>query len=56
MKSIKVYSDDEFEEVRARDKLEAGQGYRVGDGYAFSPDGIACYWYETLEELLEQHG
>ena len=23
--------------------------------YAFSPDGIGCYHYDTLEELQEQH-
>lgn len=23
--------------------------------YAFSPDGEGCYYYDTLEELQEQH-
>jgi hypothetical protein len=25
-------------------------------GYAWSPDGFGAYYYDTLDELLEQHG
>jgi hypothetical protein len=24
--------------------------------YFVTPDGIGCFWYETLEEAQEQHG
>ncbi|QFG12167.1 Hypothetical Protein OBI_RACECAR_39 [Arthrobacter phage Racecar] len=24
--------------------------------YFFSPDGVGCFWYDTLEEAQEQHG
>ena len=23
--------------------------------YAWSPDGVGVYWYDTLDELLENH-
>jgi hypothetical protein len=50
------FDDDEW---RSR-SLVACRVYRVvmRDGsvqYAWSPDGVGCYWYDTLAELREQH-
>jgi len=48
-------TDTEFEDFRIDEGLEPDTAYEVGKGYAFSPDGEGIYWYETLEELEENH-
>jgi hypothetical protein len=37
-------------------KPETTYYVRKDDQYFWSPDGEGGYWYETLEELEEQHG
>lgn len=41
-----------------RDDLLAGNAYKVKsvDQYFYSPDGVGGYWYDTMAELLDQHG
>jgi len=59
MHTTKIDEDD-FEAMRDTD-LQPEAVYEVlhEDGttlYAWSPDGVGCYWYDSLEELLDQHG
>jgi hypothetical protein len=53
-------SPSAFEKFREWDRLEAEHAYRItdadGESWAWSPDGIGCYWYDTREELEAQHG
>lgn len=51
----------EFEGMRAMNLLKSEQAYDVGHldgstGWAWSPDGTGCYWYESREERVESHG
>lgn len=41
-----------------REDLVAGWAYRVKsmDQWAYSPDGHGVFWYDTMGELLDQHG
>lgn len=57
---VEHVTQDEFDAIREADALEAEQAYCVatpfgGEGYAWSPDGIGCYWYDTLDELEAEH-
>lgn len=31
-------------------------GWTTHEQIAWSPDGIGCFWYDTLDEALAQHG
>lgn len=41
-----------------RSELKAEQGYYVAkdDMYFWTPDGEGGFWYDTIEEMNEQHG
>lgn len=41
-----------------RKDLKAEQGYYVIDQnmYFWSPDGVGGFWYDSIEEMDEQHG
>lgn len=41
-----------------RKDLQAEQGYHEAktDTYFWTPDGVGGYWYDTLEEMEDQHG
>jgi hypothetical protein len=41
-----------------RNEMEAFVIYHEtsSDTYFFSPDGVGCFWYDTLEEAQDQHG
>jgi hypothetical protein len=41
-----------------RETLKVDRIYkeRSSGQYFVTPDGIGCYWYDTLEEAREQHG
>lgn len=41
--------------------IEPEKVYNVGDGrgehtYAVTPDGLGCYWYNSLFDAQEEHG
>lgn len=46
------------ENILSRSQLQAEQLYFVEKSrvYAVSPDGVGIYWYDTEEEVFEQHG
>ena len=68
MKRTKVINLDgaQFEELRWEGRMKACVGYAVttsqgwwGDPvtqYAWSPDGEGCFWYETVCEMMYEHG
>ncbi|GAA4767669.1 hypothetical protein [Citricoccus nitrophenolicus] len=42
-------------------RIEPDRIYRIlvkggNDAFAVTPDGIGCYWYESLAEATSQHG
>lgn len=46
-----------------RDQLRGDQMYRLfyredeeDEMYFYTPDGVGGFWYDTKEEMLEQHG
>lgn len=45
-------------ETMYRDELEAMTGYffHKTEQFFFTPDGIAGFWYDSEEEMLEEHG
>jgi hypothetical protein len=50
----------ELETMKESDTLQADTPYAIKhEGgtmhYAWSPDGVGVYWYDTLNELLENH-
>jgi hypothetical protein len=57
---------ERFEELRDNGYLKSYVAYevRIDNGYwkepttqwAWSPDGIGCFWYETVHELMYEHG
>lgn len=45
-------------ETMYRDELDAMTGYyfEKTDQYFFTPDGIGGVWYDSEEEMCEEHG
>lgn len=41
-----------------RSELKAEQAYHVtkDDMFFWTPDGVGGFWYDTLEEMEDQHG
>lgn len=59
---LTAITEKAFEAIRENNRLQAEKAYKVfsknyatGHLYAWSPDGIGCYWYDTLTELKAQH-
>lgn len=44
--------------ITSRDSLEVDTAYfvRKDDMYFVTPDGIGGFWYDTIEDLEDQHG
>lgn len=60
---VHVTNEAVFEIQREQNRLIVGGMYAVySDNYdggvlfAFSPDGIGCYWYDTRQDMLNEHG
>jgi hypothetical protein len=52
---IHTYSLKAFLTLREGAGLTGNTAYEVDGQYAFSPDGEGVYWYDTEDELLENH-
>lgn len=60
---INFMTEKRFEERKATESLPANEILKVVDVdgkngqtfYAWSPDGIGCFYYDTLEELRAEH-
>lgn len=60
---INFMTETRFEERKAAENLPANEILKVVDVngkngqtfYAWSPDGIGCFYYDTLEELRAEH-
>lgn len=53
--------EDLFDERKEDNRLTPGRGYAlIRDGevcmYAYTPDAVGAYYYDTLEEFRENHG
>lgn len=60
MRVIQVIDYIDFSDMRADEMGEPNLIYKIHNSnntetYAISPDGIGFYFYDTLEELKEQH-
>lgn len=59
MAPIKVMDAARFDQMRLAGRMESERFYIVQDRdsaqVAWSPDGVGCYWYETLAEAMESH-
>ena len=64
-----VHLDSEqFEQWREEGRLRTDRAYVISTHsnghywseptvqYAWSPDGVGCFWYETMHELVYEHG
>jgi hypothetical protein len=64
--SAQTIEDTEFERMRDRNELTPNKAYRVvhygwhggivSGHFAWSPDGVGCFFYDTYNELMENHG
>ena len=60
---INIMTEKRFEERKAAENLPANEILKVVDVdgkngqtfYAWSPDGIGCYYYDNLEALRAEH-
>jgi hypothetical protein len=59
MSKVTYCTWEQYENMKEKDTLQAYTPYAIGAGrdlsYAWSPDGVGVYWYDTLNELLENH-
>jgi hypothetical protein len=48
---------EEFEECRFEGVLRVDTVYCLDDeeSFAVSPDGVGAYWYDSLEEAIEEN-
>lgn len=62
--SVKDFTATEFDKLQWAERVPTGVACRIQfhnyprpDTYSFawSNDGIGCFWYDTLEELKENH-
>jgi hypothetical protein len=53
---ISVASESTFEMLRGTGRVNSHQIYKVDGQFAWSPDGVGFYWYETLAECEAEHG
>ncbi|MFD5864374.1 hypothetical protein ACFWGP_05445 [Agromyces sp. NPDC127015] len=54
-------TEDEFDAIREAGELQPETAYLVvsptgRESYAWAPDSAGCYWYDTADELNENHG
>jgi regulator of RNase E activity RraB len=55
MTQIRVIDPQKWDELGNEGKRPAHKAVKVGEAYSVSPDGWGAYFYETLEELVEDY-